>query len=127
MQVPNSPTMVLGLLVAGVLLLLYGVHLITDTLQNTINRRIRSALAMLSQRPIVALVLGILAAAVTQSSSATSSLLVGLVSTQMISLNIAFLMNLGANIGSTLVVQLLALHITSYALEILGLGTAIAL
>ncbi|MBO0792895.1 MAG: Na/Pi cotransporter family protein, partial [Ktedonobacteraceae bacterium] len=32
-----------------------------------------------------------------------------------------------ANIGSTLVVQLLALHITSYALEILGLGTAIAL
>lgn len=35
-------------------------------------------------------------------------------------------MLLGANIGSTLVVQLLALHITDHALEILGLGTAIA-
>jgi phosphate:Na+ symporter len=126
MQVPTSPTMVLGLLVAGVLLLLYGVHLISETLQKTINARIRNALATLSRRPMIALLLGLLATTLTQSSSATSSLLVGLVSTRMITLTTAFLMLLGANVGTTVVVQLLALHITHYALQILGLGTAAA-
>lgn len=126
MQVPTSPTMDLGLLVAGILLLLYGIHLITDTLQSTINVRIRAGLATLSRRPLVALLLGLLATAVTQSSSATSSLLVGMVGAELVTLTTAFLMLLGGNIGSTLVVQLIALHITDYALQILGLGTAIA-
>ncbi|EFH83441.1 Na/Pi cotransporter family protein [Ktedonobacter racemifer] len=126
MHLPTSPTTVVSFLIAGVLLLLYGVQQISDIFQKTMSVRLRSALATLSRRPWMALLLGLITTAITQSSSATSSLLVGLVNTQFITLTTAFFMLLGANIGSTLVVQLLALHITDHALEILGLGTAIA-
>ena len=56
-----------------------------------------------------------------------SSLLVGLVSANLVPLATAIVMLLGANVGSTLVVQLLALHITDYALELVGLGALVAM
>ena len=62
-----------------------------------------------------------------QSSSAMSSLLVGLVSTKLVPLAAAIVMMLGANVGSTLVVQLLVLHLTDYALELVGVGALVAM
>ena len=56
-----------------------------------------------------------------------ASLLVELVSAGLLPLGMAIVLVLGANVGSTLVVQLLAFHITDYALELLGLGAAVAL
>jgi phosphate:Na+ symporter len=63
----------------------------------------------------------------TQSSTATASVMVGLVSAQLVPLAAAVIMLLGAAVGSTLVVQLLAFHITEYAQQFLGLAAAFAL
>ncbi len=123
----NSPTAVLTGLVIGVSLLLYGVRLISDALQRAISGRMQQALTGLSKRPLSAFGIGIVGTAILQSSSATASLLVELVSAGLVPLSVAIVMLLGANVGSTLVVQLLALHITDYALELLGLGVVIAL
>ncbi len=123
----TSPTAVLGLLVGGVMLLLYGVRLITDSMQHAAGARLRRATMALARRPFAAFGVGVLATALTQSSSATSSLLVGLVSAQLVPLSAAVVMALGTNVGSTLVVQLLALHITDYALVLAGLGAAAAM
>src|SRR5260370_37304313 len=117
-----TPTAVLGLLVGGVLLLLYGVRLVTDAMQRAAGARLRRATMLLARRPLVAFGIGVLATALTQSSGATSALLVGLVSAQLVALPAAIVMLLGANVGSTLVVQLLALHITDYAVALAGLG-----
>src|SRR3989440_10932577 len=122
-----TPTAVLGLLVGGVLLLLYGVRLITDSMQHAAGVRLRRAFMALAQRPLAAFGVGVLATAMTQSSSATSSLLVSMVSAQLVELSAAVVMLLGANVGSTLVVQLLAFHITDYAAVLVGLGAAAAL
>lgn len=127
MGLPTSPTMTLIYLVTGVILLLYGVRLISDTLQRTTNLRMKQVLTSMARQPLACLSLGGLTAAVTQSSSAISTLLVGMVDSGLIALHTAFLMLLGANIGSTLVVQLLTLDITEHAFVILGLGTAAAL
>src|SRR5205807_4954570 len=108
----TTPTAVLGLLVGGVFLLLYGVRLITDAMQRAAGARLRRATMLLARRPLAAFGIGVLATALTQSSGATSALLVGLVSSQLVALPAAIVMILGANVGSTLVVQLLALHIT---------------
>ncbi len=123
----TSPTAVLGLLVGGVMLLLYGVRLITDSMQRAAGARLRRATIALARRPLAAFGVGVLAAALTQSSSAISSLLVGLVSTQLVPLSGAVVILLGTNVGSTLVVQLLTLHITDYALVLAGLGAAAAM
>ena len=122
-----TPTAVLGLLVGGVLLLLYGVRLVTDAMQRAAGARLRRATMLLARRPLAAFGIGVLATALTQSSGATSALLVGLVSAQLVALPTAVVVLLGANVGSTLVVQLLALHITDYAVMLAGLGAAAAL
>ncbi|GCE46722.1 phosphate:Na+ symporter [Thermosporothrix hazakensis] len=122
-----NPTAVLGLLVSGVCLLLYGVHQMADAMQRLAGSRLRSATMALYKQPLAAFGVGVLTTALTQSSSATSSLLVGLVGAQLMPLSVAIIMLLGTNVGSTLVVQLLAFHITDYALIIVGLAAAIAL
>ncbi len=123
----TSPTAVLGLLMGGVMLLLYGVRLITESMQRAAGARLRRATMALARRPFAAFGVGVLATALTQSSSATSSLLVGLVSAQLVPLSAAVVMVLGSNVGSTLVVQLLALHMTDYALVLAGVGAAAAM
>jgi phosphate:Na+ symporter len=123
----TTPTAVLGLLIGGVLLLLYGVRLLTDSMQRAVGAHLRHATMALSQHPLAAFGVGLLATALTQSSSATSSLLVGLVSAQLFPLSTAVVMVLGTNVGSTLVVQLLAFHITDYAVVLAGLGAATAM
>ncbi len=123
----HDPTTVLLLLCGGVMLLLYGVRLVTDAMERALGARLRLVMMTLAQRPLAAFVAGVFATVLTQSSSATASVVVGLVSAQLVPLAAAVIMLLGAAVGSTVVVQLLAFHITDYALELLGLGAAVAL
>src|SRR5438270_2005105 len=122
-----TPTAVLGLLVGGVMLLLYGIRLVTNAMQRAAGARLRRATTMLARQPLAVFGIGVLATALTQSSGATSALLVGLVSAQLVALPASIVMLLGANVGSTLVVQLLTLHITDYAVVLTGLGAAAAM
>lgn len=122
-----TPTTVFGLLVGGAMLLLYGVRLVTDAMQRATGVRLRSATMQLARQPLAAFGIGVLATVLTQSSGASSALLVGLVNAQLVELPPAVVILLGANVGSTLVVQLLALHITNYAVVLAGLGAAAAM
>ncbi len=123
----HDPTTVLLLLFGGVMLLMYGVRLVTDAMERALGARLRQTMMTLAQRPFAAFVAGVVATVLTQSSSATASVLVGLVSAQLIPLAAAAIMLQGASVGSTLVVQLLAFHITDCALQLLGLGAAVAI
>nr|BBH92682.1 Na/Pi cotransporter II-like protein [Thermogemmatispora argillosa] len=127
MAATSNPTMVVGLLLGGALLLLYGLRLLSEAMQRAAGPRLQKATMALAQRPFMAFGVGLLVTALTQSSSATSSLLVELVNAELIPLTTAFVMILGTNVGSTLVVQLLAFHIADYAIPIAGAGAALGL
>lgn len=118
---------VLGLLPAGVMLLLSGVRLMTAAVQRADETGMQRVLMTLTRPPLVAFLVGLVGTTVMQSSGALSSLLVELVSVQVLPLRAAIFMLLGANVGSTVVVQLLALHLTDYALELVGMGAIVAL
>lgn len=107
--------------------LLYGVRLITEALQHDAGARLRSLLVALTAHPLAAFGIGIFITILTQSSGATSSLLVGLVSTQLLALSSAMITLFGSNVGSALVVQLLIFDITSYAFVLVGAGAAAAM
>jgi phosphate:Na+ symporter len=123
----TSPTMVLVGLVTGVFLLLYGVRLVSDAVQETIKGRLQQALPWLSENPFAAFGIGVVATGLLQSSSAMSSLLVELASAELVPLSVGIVILLGSNVGSTLVVQLLAFHITDIALQIVGVAAVTAL
>jgi phosphate:Na+ symporter len=122
----SNPTIVLSLIVGGVMLLLYGVRLITEAMQRDASVRLRRTLMVLTRYRLAAFGIGVLITALTQSSGATSSLLVGLVSAQLIPLTVAIITLLGTNVGSALVVQLLVFNITDYAFLFVGIGATAA-
>jgi phosphate:Na+ symporter len=123
----HDPTLVLVTLAGGSMLLLYGVKLVTDAMERALGSRLRLVMIKLTGRPLAAFLAGMVVTTLTQSSTATASVMVGLVNAQLVPLATAIVMLLGAAVGSTLVVQLLAFHVTDYALEFLGLAAAFAL
>jgi len=123
----TNPTTILGLVFGGVLSLLYGVRLITDAMQRDAGTRLRRSLMLLTKHPLAAFCTGVVVTMLTQSSGVASSLLVGLVSVQLLSLTVAIITLLGTNVGSALVVQLLVFHITNFAFVFVGLGAMAAM
>ncbi len=114
-------------LFGGVLLLLYGIRLINDGLQNAAGPRIRTLLRSLTSNRLAAVGAGAFITGLIQSSSATSVMLVGFVSAGLMSFRQTLAVVLGADIGATLTVQLIAFHVTDYAVLLVGLGLSLSL
>ena len=109
-------------LFGGVLLLLYGIKLLNDGLQNAAGPRIRSLLRSLTSNRLAAVGGGAFITGLIQSSSATSVMLVGFVSAGLMSFRQTLGVILGADIGATLTVQLIAFHVYDYAILLIGVG-----
>lgn len=119
--------MILVNLFGGVLLLLYGIKLLHDGLQNAAGSRIRSLLRSLTSNRLAAVGGGAFITGLIQSSSATSVMLVGFVSAGLMNFRQTLAVILGADIGATLTVQLIAFHVTDYAVLLVGAGLVLTL
>lgn len=95
-------------LCAGVALLLWATRMVRTGLLRAFAAQMRTALARATRRSAQACLTGALLAAALQSSSATALLLVSFAERGMISLSAALALMLGADLGSTLVVQALS-------------------
>jgi phosphate:Na+ symporter len=114
-------------LFGGVLLLLYGIRLVNDGLQNAAGPRIRTLLRSLTSNRLAAVGAGAFITGLIQSSSATSVMLVGFVSAGLMSFRQTLAVILGADIGATLTVQLIAFHVSDYAVLLVGVGLSFSL
>jgi phosphate:Na+ symporter len=111
-------------LFGGVLLLLYGIKLLNDGLQHAAGSKMRSLLRSLTSSRLSAVGGGAFITGLIQSSSATSVMLVGFVSAGLMNFRQTLAVILGADIGATLTVQLIAFHIYDYAMALIGIGLA---
>ena len=114
-------------LFGGMLLLLYGIKLLNDGLQNAVGPKIRSLLRSLTSNRLAAVGGGAFITGLIQSSSATSVMLVGFVSAGLMSFHQTLAVILGADIGATLTVQLIAFHVYDYAVLLVGIGLSFTL
>ena len=114
-------------LFGGMLLLLYGINLLNDGLQNVAGSKIRSLLRSLTSNRLAAVGGGAFITGLIQSSSATSVMLVGFVSAGLMSFRQTLAVILGADIGATLTVQLIAFHVYDYAVLLVGIGLSFTL
>jgi phosphate:Na+ symporter len=114
--------MVIISLFGGVLLLLYGIKLLNDGLQNAAGTKIRSLLRSLTSNRFAAVGGGAFITGLIQSSSATSVMLVGFVSAGLMTFRQTLAVILGADIGATLTVQLIAFRVSDYAVLLVGIG-----
>ena len=118
----SEANQVLFALLGGTALLLYGVRLVGEGLQRAAGTRLHHVLSTLTGDRFRALLVGAGVTAVLQSSSATTVMLVGFASAGLLSLRQTIGVILGADIGTTVTVQLLAFNLLGFAPLVVFLG-----
>lgn len=109
-------------LIGGLALFLFGMNLMSESLQKVAGERMKSVLAMLTKNPLLGVVAGAIATSVLQSSSATTVMAIGFVSAGLMRLPQAISIILGANIGTTMTAQIIAFKLSNYIYLIIFIG-----
>ena len=111
-------------LLGGLALFLYGMQMMSTGLEAAAGNRMKSILEKLTSNRIKGLLVGAAITAVIQSSSATTVMVVGFVNSGLMTLKQAVWVIMGANIGTTITGQLIALDIGAIAplFAIAGVG-----
>ena len=118
----TSADLVLFAILGGTALLLYGVRLVGEGLQRAAGTRLRHLLSTLTGNRFKALLVGAGVTAVLQSSSATTVMLVGFASAGLLTLRQTIGVILGADIGTTVTVQLLAFDLLALSPLVVFVG-----
>ena len=103
-------THIMGLL-GGLALFLYGMHMMSTGLEAAAGNKMKQILERLTKNPILGVLVGAVITAIIQSSSATTVMVVGFVNSGMMTLRQAVWIIMGANIGTTITGQLIAMDI----------------
>ncbi len=106
----------------GLGLFLFGMKIMSEGLQKVAGKRMRQILGMVSNNRFIACGVGALVTSITQSSSATTVMLVSFVDAGLMTFVQAIGVILGANVGTTVTAQLIAFQITEYALPAIAAG-----
>ena len=112
-------------IIGGIAILLYGIHLSGVSLQKMLGFRLERVLKKTSENPIKGLAIGTGITSLIQSSGTTMIMLIGFIGAGLLTLKGAIPVMFGANIGSTITIQLAAFKLGLYALPILTAGVFI--
>lgn len=107
-------SLLLGLL-GGLALFLYGMQMMSDGLEKAAGDRLKQILEKLTSNRFLGVAVGAIITAIIQSSSATTVMVVGFVNARLMTLQQAVWIIMGANIGTTITGQLVALNISEIA------------
>ena len=111
-------------LLGGLALFLYGMQMMSNGLEAAAGNKMKQILEKLTSNRFLGVLVGAGITAVIQSSSATTVMVVGFVNSGMMTLSQAVWIIMGANIGTTITGQLIALDIGALAPLIAFIGVA---
>src|ERR1700726_4045349 len=102
-------------LMGGVALLLWGLHMVRSGIMRAFGSELRRLLSTALQNRLLALLAGIGVTALLQSSTATGLLVTSFAGRGLVDLVPGLAIMLGANIGTTLIVQVLSFNVSAVA------------
>jgi phosphate:Na+ symporter len=109
-------------LAGSVALLLWGVHMVQSGVQRAFGAKLRSFLSHALQTRPKAFLAGIGVTALLQSSTATGLMVTGFAAGGLVELVPALAVMLGANVGTTLIVQVLSFNVAEIAPALILIG-----
>lgn len=112
-------------LLGGLAIFFIGINQMSVGLRHGVADKLRVILLRMSRNRVVATFFGALVTVITQSSSATTVMLVGFVQSGLLRFEQTIGMILGAAIGTTITVQLISFKLADYSLLVVALGFAI--
>jgi phosphate:Na+ symporter len=121
-EISLNLSMTLLQLAGYVALLLWGVHMVQTGVQRAFGAKLRGFLGNALRSRLKAFLAGIGVTAVLQSSTATGLMVTGFAAGGLVDLVPALAVMLGANVGTTLIVQLLSFDVTAIAPALILVG-----
>lgn len=112
----------LFVMLGGLGLFLYGMHMMSIGLENVAGNSLKKILEKITSNRFVGVLIGAGITAIIQSSSATTVMVVGFVNSGLMKLNQAVWIIMGANIGTTITGQLIALNVQDLAPILIFIG-----
>ena len=112
-------------MLGGLALFLYGMTMMSNGLELAAGNKMEAILEKLTSNRFLGVGVGALITALIQSSSATTVMTVGFVNSGLMKLENAVWIIMGANIGTTITGQLIAIDITALAPVIAFIGVAL--
>lgn len=109
-------------LLGGFAIFIYGMKIASEGLQKVAGKKLKSIMEKLTGNRLMGVIIGTLVTIVDQSSGATTVMLVSFATATLITLPQALGVILGADIGTTFTVQLIAFKIYEYSLLIVSIG-----
>ncbi len=107
---------------SGLGLFIYGMKIMSSGLQKAAGNKLKSIIKALTINRFMAVIVGMVVTMIIQSSSATSVMVVGFVNAGIMKLTQAVGVIMGANIGTTITSQLIALDLVSIAPIFVAIG-----
>ncbi|MBS4030337.1 MAG: Na/Pi cotransporter family protein [Clostridiales bacterium] len=112
-------------LIGGLGLFLFGMQLMASGLQKAAGDRLRRILEILTNKPVIAVLTGIVVTVLVQSSSTTTVMVVGFANAGLMTLPQAVGTILGANIGTTVTAQIVSFKVSALVFPAIGLGAVL--
>src|ERR1700759_4832516 len=109
-------------LAGSVALLLWGVHMVQTGVQRAFGAKLRTWLGTALRNRLRAFLAGMGVTAVLQSSTATGLMVTGFAAGGLVDLVPALAVMLGANVGTTLIVQVLSFNVAEVAPVLILIG-----
>src|SRR5580704_4340450 len=117
-------TLVLLDLMGGVALLLWGLHMVQSGIMRAFGSQLRRVLSTALRNRLIAFLAGVGVTALLQSSTATGLMITSFATRGLVALVPALAIMLGANVGTTLIVQALSFNISAVAPVLFLMGVA---
>lgn len=114
-------------LLGGIAMFIFGMNGMSDGLKEMAGSYLKKILAKLTEKRIVAVLVGAGLTALIQSSNAMCSMAVGFVNAGLMELERTVGILIGSKIGTTITGQLIAFHISDYATVLIFLGVLVSM
>ncbi len=101
----------------GLAMFLYGMRVMGDGLKSSSGGALKTALAKVTNKPVMGFILGMMVACVIQSSTATIVITVGLVGAGLLTFHQSVGIVLGANVGTAITAQIIRLMDVSSGMD----------
>lgn len=108
--------------IGGLALFLYGMNVMSEGLQKVAGRRLQSYIEIFTKNRFIGVIVGCVVTMIIQSSSATTVMVVGFVNAGIMTLPQSVGIIIGANLGTTITGQIIALNITEFAPVAIAIG-----
>ena len=108
--------------IGGLALFLYGMNVMSEGLQKVAGRRLQSYIEIFTKNRFIGVIVGCVITMIIQSSSATTVMVVGFVNAGIMTLPQSVGIIIGANLGTTITEQIIALNITEFTPIAIAIG-----